>query len=505
MPSNPLLAHRAVAPRFIAALLAAGCVAFPTQGMARARSDAPAAAPVSRDPLVIVVSLRKQRLTVFDKSGTVTQSPVSSGQADFPTPTGVFSIIGKEVEHESNIYEGASMPYMQRLTWSGTAMHAGNLPGYAASHGCIRLPYSFSKRLFDLTAVNTRVIVTHDDVSPQPISHPKLFAPAAPEGGSAKAQPMVSAVGSKVASLAGIAPAMATEAAGPLPLSAKANARLAQTAHLFEAIKVAEGSRNIVWDKVKTANRDLENAKADVDRSNDAIEAARHLADKSRRAKKSAESQLAGIMRKAEDAAETRLIDESNKLDAVLDHVAELKMGISALESKIEVAETARRALDDDLKSSNQGLKDAQTAYSIAKREDARLAKPVSVFVSRRTQRLYVRQGFDPVLEVPVTITNPEQPLGTHVFTAMGIKDGDLSWSVVSLQSPTHGEETRRAKAGVDGRGATAAKSLDRITVPQEALDAIAEVVKPGSSFVISDEATSEYFGSGTDFTVAVR
>ena len=199
------------------------------------------------------------------------------------------------------------------------------------------------------------------------------------------------------------------------------------------------------------------------------------------------------------------LIDESNKLDAVLDHVAELKMGISALESKIEVAETARRALDDDLKSSNQGLKDAQTAYSIAKREDARLAKPVSVFVSRRTQRLYVRQGFDPVLEVPVTITNPEQPLGTHVFTAMGIKDGDLSWSVVSLQSPTHGEETRRAKAGVDGRGATAAKSLDRITVPQEALDAIAEVVKPGSSFVISDEATSEYFGSGTDFTVAVR
>jgi hypothetical protein len=125
--------------------------------------------PSTPDPLIVVVSLRKQKLTVFNRNGSVTTSPVSSGTAEFPTPTGVFSVIGKAVEHESNIYEGASMPFMQRLTWTGTAMHAGHLPGYPASHGCIRLPYAFSEKLFEMTQINTRVIVTRDDVAPQPV------------------------------------------------------------------------------------------------------------------------------------------------------------------------------------------------------------------------------------------------------------------------------------------------------------------------------------------------
>ena len=512
---------KAASTALVAALLASPLlVADPASAQSRSAPVAEAAAP---DPLLIVVSLRRQRLTVFNKSGTVTQSPVSSGQPEFPTPTGVFSVIGKEVEHESNLYEGASMPYMQRLTWSGTAMHAGNLPGYAASHGCVRLPYGFSQRLFGMTSINTRVIVTHDDVAPQPFSHPRLFTPMPGDTEPAKDQPTVSAATSRVASLVGIAPAMATEAAPPsnvLPLSAKAKARLAATNQLLAAIKPAEVARLAVWDKVKAANRALETAKSSVERAQEAVDDGVKAVDRLQRAKRTAEQQLAAVIRKAErtssdaalealgraeEAAEARIIDVDDQLDAAVQKVDDLKSEIPKAEAVAATAETARRALDDELRSSNQALKDAHGAYALAKREDARYLKPVSVFISRKDQRIYVRQGFDPVLEAPVTITEAEQPVGTHIYTAMGVKAGSLQWSVVSMQTPTRSEEARRAKAGLSTRLATASKVLDRITIPQDALDAIRDVIKPGSSLIVSDESTSDHFGSGTDFTVAVR
>ncbi len=487
--------------------------------MARPRSEAPQAAPTVPDPLVIVVSLRKQRLTVFNKDGHVTDSPISSGQPEFPTPTGVFSVIGKEVEHESNIYEGASMPFMQRLTWTGTAMHAGNLPGYAASHGCVRLPSAFSERLFGMTQINTRVIVTRDDVSPLPISHAKLFTP--PAVAPPADQPMVNALTSRVASLAVMTPAMAAPlpASGPnqLPLTAKAKVRFAETAKLLEAIKPAEAARAAVWEHVKAANRSLEAAKSDINSLDSVTEDARADVEKARKAKLKAEAQLAAVMRKAESArspeaiealakaednAEARLLDLSDKYDAALAAVAKLQSGMPGLREKLQSAELARRSLDDELKKTNQALKDAQSAHALAKREDVRYSKPVSVLVSRKDQRLFVRQGFDPVLEVPVIIENPEQPFGTHVFTAMRVKDGaSLEWSVVSFGAPAI-KEGRKAKSLPT---ASAASALDRIQFPPEALEAISDVVKPGSSLIISDEGTSQYFGGGTDFTVNVR
>ena len=513
--------------RLIAALLATAACLAPADGFARNRAGAPQApapqaAPVTPDPLIVVVSLKRQRLSVFNKAGQIVESPISSGQAEFPTPTGVFSVIGKEIEHESNIYEGAAMPYMQRLTWSGTAMHAGNLPGYPASHGCIRLPYGFSQKLFGLTAINTRVIVTRDDVAPQPISHANLFVPLTPQPPSG--EQMVSAVTSKVASIAGVTPAMAAPVTGnnQLPLTEKAKARLAETARLFDAIKPTEAARNAVWERVKSANRDLEAAKSDINSLNSVIADAERDAGKARKVKQAAEGQLAAIMRKAEnarspetidalgkaeDAAEARLLELADKLDAVNDAVAQLKTGMPMLKEKLQTAETARRALDDDLKRSNQALKDAISNHGVAKREFARYMKPVSVLVSRKDQRLYVRQGFDPVLEVPVVIDHADQPLGTHVFTAMGIKDNGaaLNWTVVSLNTPTKSEENRRNKTGTETRASSASKALDRIQFPAEALAAIADVIKPGSSLIVSDESTSQYFGNGTDFTVAVR
>ena len=124
-----------------------------------------------------IVSLRSQRITVYDADGWIMRAPVSSGQPGRETPAGIFSVIQKDADHHSNLYDDASMPHMQRLTWSGIALHGGPLPGYAASHGCVRLPYDFAARLFDLTKLGMRVILAPSDVVPALIIHPVLFQP----------------------------------------------------------------------------------------------------------------------------------------------------------------------------------------------------------------------------------------------------------------------------------------------------------------------------------------
>ena len=124
--------------------------------------------PADGSPLTIVVSLKEQRLQVFDSAGLVAQSPISSGRPGYSTPTGVFTILQKNREHYSNLYGDAPMPNMQRITWSGVALHAGALPGYPASHGCIRLPYGFSRSLFSMTQLGTRVVVNNNMVEPEP-------------------------------------------------------------------------------------------------------------------------------------------------------------------------------------------------------------------------------------------------------------------------------------------------------------------------------------------------
>jgi lipoprotein-anchoring transpeptidase ErfK/SrfK len=103
------------------------------------------------EPIMAVVSLRNQQITVYDANGWILRAPVSSGQKGRETPAGIFSVIQKEAEHYSNLYDDAYMPHMQRITWSGIALHGGPLPGHPASHGCIRMPYDFAERLFDAT------------------------------------------------------------------------------------------------------------------------------------------------------------------------------------------------------------------------------------------------------------------------------------------------------------------------------------------------------------------
>jgi len=159
-----------------------------------------------------------------------------------------------------------------------------------------------------------------------------------------------------------------------------------------------------------------------------------------------------------------------------------------------------------------------KAAAEAAAKDAARKTEPVSVFISRKEGKLFVRQAFDPVLEVPVTIQNADQPLGTHVFTAMAVKAGGgaMNWVVVTIPSsgvidapqPRHGKVRNRGED--DGRVVTAAVSrptsagsaLDRISIPKEAAERISELLLPGASLIVSDYGISHETGKGTDFVV---
>src|SRR5262249_46836158 len=133
-----------------------------------------------------VVSQRNLRFPADDAKGWVLRAPVSSGQKGRETPAGIFSVIEKQAEHYSNLYDDAYMPHMQRVTWSGIALHGGPLPGHPASHGCVRMPYDFAKRLFGVSRLGMRVIVAPGDVAPVEIVHPALF-PTQPRAGTVAA------------------------------------------------------------------------------------------------------------------------------------------------------------------------------------------------------------------------------------------------------------------------------------------------------------------------------
>jgi hypothetical protein len=152
---------------------------------------------------------------------------------------------------------------------------------------------------------------------------------------------------------------------------------------------------------------------------------------------------------------------------------------MAEVQPKLDAAATTREAA--------AGAESARVAAVNAAREAARALEPISVFISRKTQRLYVRRGFEPILESPVTIRDADQPIGTHVFTAGARTETGLRWSVVTLND------------AADAKGA-----LDRIAIPQQELDRIAPMASPRSSLIISDEALSRETGKGTEFVAVL-
>ncbi|WFU17652.1 L,D-transpeptidase family protein [Bradyrhizobium sp. CB3481] len=432
------------------ALVAAGNDAAARSG----RSERPVETVQSRsagDPIMAIVSLHNQRITVYDAKGWILRAPVSSGTKGRETPAGIFSIIQKVEEHYSNLYDDAFMPHMQRITWSGIALHGGVLPGRPASHGCVRLPYDFAERLFGETKIGMRVIVAPTDVAPVEIAHPLLF------------QPKPGAV-----ALAAARAAEAQEAA-----KKAANVKLA----------VATASREVT--AATAPMRTVENLKLKAAAQLAAAEAALGSA-------KSAEEKEQAESAKAQAAA--KLAEMQTQWEAAK---ADLQQKLDAVASAREAAAAAEAA---------------RYLAAEAARKIARELQPMSVLISRKTQKLYVRQAFEAVFESPVTIADPDRPIGTHVFTAAErTSDDHLRWNVVSLLSSKHAEtaaahDRARASSSRDLEPAptdlNAAKAaLDRITIAQDALDRITAIA-PRSSLIVTDEPLSAETGKGTEFVV---
>ena len=321
-----------------------------------------------------IVSLRNQQITVYDADGWILRAPVSSGQKGRETPAGIFSVIQKEAEHYSNLYDDAYMPHMQRITWSGIALHGGLLPGYPASHGCVRMPFDFAARLFDATRLGMRVIVAPSDIAPTEIAHPALF---------------LSKPSARV--LAAARAAEADEAA-----------RKADQARLAAVTASREALRAMI--PVRVAENLKLRAEAQLVTAEIALGSAM-----SPEAKERAEDAKAKAVAKIAEL-QAQLADAKAELQPKLDSVAPAREAAVAAETaRISAAEAAR--------------------------EVARELEPVSVFISRKSQRLYVRRAFQPILESPVTILDADRPIGTHVFTAVERtnSDTDMRWSVVSL------------------------------------------------------------------------
>jgi hypothetical protein len=203
--------------------------------------------------------------------------------------------------------------------------------------------------------------------------------------------------------------------------------------------------------------------------------------------------------------AQTQARDANTKAIAQVGELeAQLAAAKGELQPKLDAVLAAREAAS--------AAEVARVTAAEAARKAARDLEPVSVFVSRKTQRLYVRQAFQPILEVPVTIQDPDRPIGTHIFTATERNGTGLRWSVVSIE-PSDGIADRsgagRKDRGSDQSGVTADPSsvkaaLDRVAIPQDTVDRLAELVSPRSSLIISDEALSSETGNGTEFVVVM-
>ena len=439
------------------AALTALIAAPPADGATRrARSESTTEATAPRDagePIMAIVSIQSQKVTIYDAEGWILRAPVSSGQKGRETPAGVFSVIQKDADHHSNLYDDAFMPHMHRITWSGIALHGGPLPGYPASHGCVRMPYGFAERLFGRTRLGMRVIIAPGDAVPVEIAHPALFSPK---------------------------PDAAARAA---TLAAEA----AQAARKADAAKIASMTASREAVRAELSVRKLDNLKARAEAQLAAAEAALGAA-RSDEAKARAEN--------AKQKAAAKVAELQAQWDAAK---AELQPTLDAVAPAREVAVAAESA---------------RAAAANAAREAARELEPVSIFISRKTQRLYLRRGFEPILETPVTILNADSSIGTHVFTAVARTDTGLRWTAVTLEDghPRAVVEAQARPHADDGRDAepvvayaSAAKSaLDRIVIPQEVLDRIASAASPRSSLIISDEALSPETGKGTEFVAVL-
>jgi hypothetical protein len=481
-----------------------------------------------------IVSIKSQQVTFYDADGWIFRAPVSTGTTGRETPAGVFAVIEKDKDHHSTLYDDAWMPNMQRITWNGIALHGGPLPGYAASHGCIRMPYGFAEKLFDRTRIGMRVIISPNDAAPVDFSHPALFMPNAEAIAAAprRAEPLVreAAEAAKAADAAKKAVTTTAREAASLTASLRklewlkksSDAELAfagkALAAADQAKSRAEETRRKAAAKATDIATQLDTAKADLKTKADAADAAKDAAktdDEAKKAavaaareaalltasvrklealKKSADAQLAFADKALAAAEQARSRAEGAKEKAAA-KAADLATRLDTAKSDSKAKVAAAAAAKDAAKAAEA----KKTAAAKAALEAKLALEPVSVYISRATQKLYVRRNtrkpwpdggevFDSTIEVPITIRDPGKRIGTHVFTAMARNDAGLRWSAVTIDD-----------------GDDAKSALDRITIPQDVLDRIAPTALPRSSIIISDEPLSSETNYRTEFVAVLN
>jgi hypothetical protein len=408
------------------------------------RPAAPVEATAPReagDPIMAIVSIKSQKVTFYDADGWILRAPVSTGTTGRETPAGVFALLEKDKDHHSSLYDDAWMPNMQRITWNGIALHGGPLPGYAASHGCVRMPFDFAEKLFDKTRIGMRVIISPIDAAPVEFSHPALFVPNA-------------------------------EAIAAAPARAETLNREAA-----EAVKAADEAKKAAATAVReTAS--LTAALRKLDQLKTRADAELAYADKALAAAKT-------------EQATARAEDLKQKAAA---KAAELATQLDTAKADAKSKPDAATAKDAAKAAATRKVDAAKAA------SEAKLAlEPVSVYISRATQKLYVRRDthkpwpdggevFDATIEVPVIIRDPDKRIGTHVFTAMAQNGAGLRWSVVTIDNSDDAKD-----------------ALDRITIPKDVLDRIGPTALPRSSIIISDEPLSGETNYRTEFVAVLN
>jgi len=445
---------------------------------------------VPKGPVQIFVSINQQKLHVYSDGAHVADTSIATGVPQLPTPTGVFSVIQKQVFHRSNIYSGAPMPFMQRITWSGVALHEGENIGHPASHGCIRMPGEFAARLYKFTRIGARVIVAKGELKPVDFADPHLFvhkdiqAAALPNTDAVKTAQ--SADGSRASD--------ALPAVRPFELGLRGSNPSVAGSIILAA---SDDPKPIATDAMRTDAPATDAAKpSDAEKPSDTA---------------SSSDTKSG----APAAADAKAADKSAPASDVKPDAAAVTG--STTDAPVIAAPDKPAASPAD------------TAKAVPIKKT-----PIAIFVSRKEKKIFVRQDFEPVFEEAITIAQPDQPMGTHVFTAMEFlpDNSTFRWNVVSMPAESVKPSKQQRIAAEDeyytrydryGRPVrhkrpsesqpvaeqpapqTAQEVLARIDLPQDAVDFISQRMVPGSSLIVSDHGLGDETGEGTDFIVVTR
>ncbi len=413
-------------------------------------------AQTAQEPLKIVVSLDKQHMVVYRGTEQLLESRVSTGKRGYSTPKGIYSILEKRRWHRSNIYSGAPMPFMQRLTWSGIALHAsGHVPGYPASHGCIRLPRGFASKLFKTTEVGAHVVVTREQAMPEEIEHANLLQPR------------------------------------PLRLVTLDTKKALRQRLAFERgdrVSIALPARALRERRVASLNRPHGRTVM-----SDAVRAAPPQPD--------------GKPMSARDGA-LLMADLEHDLHALESYVSRPDDPVRVLitrrvgRERIRDVQTLLKELGYD-PGPIDGYMGRETGAAIKAFQEANDLQATGAFSEELRDRLfmeargepaptghlYVRRGFKPVFDAPVGLKDPDAPIGTHFYFVLNFEPTDERARWIAMTTKTAGD-------------ANPVSALDRVSLPQPVRAKVEAMLTPSSSLIVSDEGLGRETGRGTDFVV---